>query len=492
MEINTQIEIKTRTYRNYINGEWSDAANGAIMEARCPSDGQVVSIAPKSSAADVDRAARAARAAFERADWAYNPRSRSNALYAWAQKLRERGEDVARILSAEAGKPISEARFETGNAINYLEYSAASARKLYGGATNVDATSFSILAREPVGVVGAILPWNYPVTLFMRDMTPALAAGCATVVKPAAQTSGCAMILLELLHETGMFPAGVINALTGAGSEAGEALINHKDVDMITFTGGTAVGQHIMRTAADTMKKVSLELGGKAGNIVFADADMDKVMANAVRASFSNAGQLCTVASRLILEKKAAPTFLPAYIKLVEALRIGHSLAEDTQLGPVVNQTQLESVLGYINEAKSYAKLLTGGNRVTASGLDKGYFIEPTIFLDPPAGSRLAQDEIFGPVLVVQTFETLDEAIALANNTPYGLASGVWSKDIDKAMRVAREMKAGSCWVNCYNRLFPDAETGGYKLSGTDRAAGIEGLMKYTEVKHICIDFSAP
>lgn len=486
------MEIKARSYRNYINGEWCDAASGATMEVLCPADGQVVSIVPKSSAADVDKAVQAARQAFEHADWAYNPRLRSNALYAWAQKLRERHEEVARILAAEAGKPIGEARFETGNAINYLEYSAASARKIYGGTTNVDPSSFSLLAREPVGVVGAISPWNYPVTLFMRDMTPALAAGCTTVVKPAAQTSGCTLILLELLHETGMFPAGVINTLSGPGSDAGEALIAHKDVDMITFTGGTEVGQHIMRTAADTMKKVSLELGGKAGNIVFADADMDKVMANAVKASFSNAGQLCTVASRLILERKAAETFLPAYVKLVQSLKVGHSLAEDTQLGPVVNRTQMERILGYIEEAKGYAQLLTGGNRITADGLDKGCFIEPTIFLDPPVDSPIVQEEIFGPVLVVQTFETLEEAIELANNTPYGLASGVWSKDIDKAMRVARKMKAGSCWVNCYNRLFPDAETGGYKLSGTDRAAGIEGLMKYTEVKHICIDFAAP
>ncbi len=486
------MEIKARSYRNYINGEWCDAASGATMEVLCPADGQVVSIVPKSSAADVDKAVQAARQAFEHADWAYNPRLRSNALYAWAQKLREHHEEVARILAAEAGKPIGEARFETGNAINYLEYSAASARKIYGGTTNVDPSSFSLLAREPVGVVGAISPWNYPVTLFMRDMTPALAAGCTTVVKPAAQTSGCTLILLELLHETGMFPAGVINTLSGPGSDAGEALIAHKDVDMITFTGGTEVGQHIMRTAADTMKKVSLELGGKAGNIVFADADMDKVMANAVKASFSNAGQLCTVASRLILERKAAETFLPAYVKLVQSLKVGHSLAEDTQLGPVVNRTQMERILGYIEEAKGYAQLLTGGNRITADGLDKGCFIEPTIFLDPPVDSPIVQEEIFGPVLVVQTFETLEEAIELANNTPYGLASGVWSKDIDKAMRVARKMKAGSCWVNCYNRLFPDAETGGYKLSGTDRAAGIEGLMKYTEVKHICIDFAAP
>ncbi|MDL2213924.1 aldehyde dehydrogenase family protein, partial [Clostridia bacterium OttesenSCG-928-O13] len=281
------MEIKTRQYKNYINGEFVDAQSGATMEVHCPADGQVVSVVPKSGPEDVNTAVAVANEAYERENWAYNPRLRAQALNAWAQKVREHHEEVSQILSAEAGKPISEARFEANNAINYLEYSAASARKLYGGSTSVDPTSYSILAREPVGVVGAISPWNYPVTLFMRDMTPALAAGCTVVAKPAGQTSGCTMILVELLHETGLFPKGVINVLTGPGSSVGETLIAHPDVEMITFTGGTEVGQRIMRVAADTMKKVSLELGGKSANIIFADADMDKVFECACRAAFS-------------------------------------------------------------------------------------------------------------------------------------------------------------------------------------------------------------
>lgn len=480
-------EIKK--YLNYINGEWVASHSGSTIEIHCPADQEVVSIVERSNEKDIDEAVCAARKALEDEDWSFNPKRRSRALYLWAQAVRGHHEEIAVLLSLEAGKPIQEARFEVSNAINYLEYSAASVRTLYGSTTTVDKTLLSVLSREPVGVIGVIIPWNYPVTLFMRDMTPALAAGNTVVVKPAEQTSACNMILLELLDTVEEFPKGVINAVTGYGNEAGEALIQHPSVDMISFTGGSVTGKHIMEVGSKTMKKLSLELGGKSANIIFADADLDKALPMAIKGIFSNAGQLCTVGSRLILEESISVKFLDKMKNLVEKMKIGHGRNEDTELGPVVSEKQMNKILAYIEDGKKCAELVTGGYRITDGALSNGWFLAPTIFLNPPVDSKIVQEEIFGPVLVVQTFKTEEEAIELANGTKFGLASGVWSKDIDKAMRVSRKMHAGSCWVNCYNKLFPEAETGGYKQSGIDRAAGVEGFMKYTEVKHICFEF---
>lgn len=479
-----------RTYQNYINGEWRPSASGARLTVTCPGDGQPVADVPKSVPEDMDRAVAAARHAFETADWAFNPRLRSKAMLVWAAKLRDNLEDLATVLCLETGKPMGEARFEVNGAINQLEYYAAAARTLYGAANAVDKNTLSVLAREPVGVVGGIIPWNYPVTLFMRDMAPALAAGNSIVVKPAAITSASALALLQEAEKTNLFPAGILNCVTGSGSVVGETLIAHPDVDMISFTGSTGVGRHIMEVAAATMKKLSLELGGKSPNVIFADADLDKALPYALKAIFTNAGQLCTVGSRLVVEESVAEEMVARLKAGAEALRVGHGLDPETTMGPVSSEGQLRDVMGYIEEGKAHATLVTGGYRITEGELAQGCFIAPTIFLNPPADSRIVQEEIFGPVLVVQTFRTEEEAIAIANNTKYGLASAVWTRNIDRAMRVARRIRAGSCWINCYNRLLPECETGGYKQSGIDRAGGIEGIMKYTEVKHILVDFA--
>lgn len=481
--------MQVRTYRNLVDGVWQEAAGGQTMEIFCPCDGELVSRVPASEQVDVDRAVAAARRAFEEENWAFNPRLRSQCLSAWGAAMRANLEELATRLALETGKPINEARFELNSSIGYVEYYAAAARTLYGTSTAVEPGLLSVLAREPVGVVAVITPWNYPVTLLMRDMAPALAAGCTCVLKPAAQTTGCTLAVLELLDQIPAFPKGVVNAVSGRGGTAGQALAEHPEVDMISLTGGLETGQAIMRTAADTMKKVSLELGGKSPNIIFADADLDKALPFALKAIFTNAGQLCTVGSRLVLEESLVDTFLPRLKEEAEKLRPGYCMEESTTLGPVISQTQLDTILGYIEEGKACSQLITGGYRLTEGGLDKGFYLAPTIFLNPPMDARVVQEEIFGPVLVVQTFKTKEEALAIANGTAYGLASAVWSRDIDKAMWVARRLRAGSAWVNCYNKLLPECETGGYKQSGMDRAGGAEGMLKYTEVKHLCVDF---
>lgn len=476
-------------YQNLIDGVWQDAADGGTMEIHCPCDGQLVSVVPASGGLDIDRAVASAKRAFEEADWAYNPRLRSQCLSGWAQAMRNNHEALAVRLALETGKPINEARFEVNSSIGYVEYYAAAARTLYGTSTAVEAGLLSVLAREPAGVVAVITPWNYPVTLLMRDMAPALAAGCTCVLKPAAQTTGCTLAVLGLLDTINFFPKGVVNAVSGRGSVVGAALADHPDVDMISLTGGLETGQEIMKAAARTMKKVSLELGGKSPNIVFADADLEKALPFALKAIFMNAGQLCTVGSRLVLEESLVDTFLPQLKEAAEKLRPGYCMEEGVTLGPVISKGQMEKILGYIESGKACSKLVTGGCRLTENGLDKGFYIAPTILLNPPMEADVVQQEIFGPVLVVQTFKTREEALEIANGTSYGLASAVWSRDIDKAMWVARRLRAGSAWINCYNKLLPECETGGYKQSGMDRAGGAEGMLKYTEVKHLCVDF---
>lgn len=483
-------EFYLGSYCNYIDGEWVTPVSDTILEVYCPGNGALVSKVPDSSRQDVEAAAASSRRAFEEEDWAFNPRRRSSALSFWARRMRENSAAIARALSLETGKPIAEARFEVNGAIGYLEYYASAARTLYGSSTAVDQNSLSVLSREPVGVVAGITPWNYPITLMMRDLAPALAAGNAIIIKPAEQTTACTFEVIKLLDTVAEMPRGIVNAVSGRGNIAGNVLVEHPEVDMVSFTGGVETGKRIMKTGADTMKKLSLELGGKSPNIIFADANMEKALPFAMKAIFTNAGQLCTVGSRLLLEETIADGFLSRMKAEAEKLKLGFGLEEDTQMGPVISQRQMEKILGYVEDGIRTGTLVTGGHRVTDGALEDGYFIAPTIIKNPAHTSRVVQEEIFGPVLVAETFKTEEEAIALANGTMYGLASAVWTKDIDRAMRVGRKLRAGSVWVNCYNKLFPECETGGYKQSGVDRAGGVEGLMKYTQVKHLCVDFA--
>lgn len=478
------------SYQNYVGGEWVEPKSGEYKEQHSTIDGSAVSKCPMSGLEDVEVAVAVAKSAFENADWANNPRKRSKALQNWAAKIKENINELATALSWQVGKPFKESFGEMMGAIGYLEYYAGATRTLYGATTSIDENTTSILAREPVGVIGVIVPWNYPITLLMRDMAPALAAGNTCIVKSAEQTSGITMKVIGLLEGINEFPAGVVNAICGRGSLIGNALVKHQDVDMIDFTGSVEVGKDIMGQAADTMKKLSLELGGKSASIIFADADLEKALPYALKSIFTNAGQLCTSASRILVEESIAEDFIARLKTMTEALVVGNPLNQETEMGAMNTPVQMETVLKYIELGKVEGELLTGGYRLLENDLDKGYFIAPTIFLNLPFESSLVQEEIFGPVLCIQTFKTEEEAVHYANGTRFGLAAGVWTKDINRAMRVSRKMRAGTTWVNCYNRLMPECETGGYKESGIDRAGGIEGINKFTEVKHVCIDYA--
>lgn len=483
--------MKVGHFQNYINGEWVPSVSGKTITICNPCDGEPVTQVAASDSEDVNRAVAAAKKAFETADWAFNPRLRCSVLFQWAQKMRLHFNEIVEALSLESGKPLAESRIECNNAIGYMEYSACSARTFYGSTTAVNKGHLSLMEREPVGVVVGIEPWNYPITLMIRDSIPALATGNTLIIKPATQTSGASMKVIRLLEEITDCPKGVVNAITGSGSLVGTQLVEHPDVDMVTFTGGLETGKDIMRRAADTMKKVSLELGGKSANVVFADCDMDKALTFTSQAIFSNAGQTCTAGSRLVLDNRIADEYLARLKEIAENLRPGYCLDPAVNLGPVDSQSQMDKILRYMDEAKaSGIEVLTGGGRCMKNGCENGFFIEPTIFLNPPVDAPIVQEELFGPVLVVQTFDTQEEAIALANCTRFGLASGLWTTDLNRAMEVSRRLRSGNVWVNIYNRFFPECETGGYKESGLDRAAGVEGLLKYTEVKHVCFDFN--
>ncbi len=485
------MELALGSFQNFIGGQWKDSVTSLQMEQVNPADGKVVSRVPRSNEMDAKEAVSAASEAFYKKDWAFNPRKRSTALYKWAESMKRNHGELSRMLTLETGKPIREARMEISGAIGYIEFYAAATRTLYGSSTSVDRYTYSILAREPVGVVAVIVPWNFPITLLMRDLAPALAAGNTAIVKPAAQTSGVTMACIKLMSDIEEFPSGVLNAVTGPGSTMGMSLVRDKDVDMISFTGGSDTGKSIMTEAAATMKKLSLELGGKSANIIYEDADFEKAMPFAIKAIFTNAGQLCTVGSRLLVQESVSERVVRELKERAEKLCIGNGLDEKTDMGPVSSEKQLQSVMGYVDIGRQCCETITGGLRILEGELGKGAFLAPTIFLNPPNESPVVQEEIFGPVLVVQTFKDEDEAVELANSTVFGLASGVWSRSVDRAMETARRLRSGTVWVNTYNRLFPETETGGYKESGIDRAGGMEGILKYTEVKHICIDFTS-
>jgi betaine-aldehyde dehydrogenase len=483
--------MKVGIFQNYIDGKWVESVSGATDTISNPCDGELVTRVARSDSRDVDSAVAAAKRAFSEEDWAFNPRLRAAVLQKWANQIRANLDHICTCLSLESGKPLLESRIECNNAIGYMEYAVASARTLYGSTSTVSKNRLSIMTREPVGVVAGIEPWNYPITLMIRDSIPALAAGNTLIIKPAGQTSGASMEVIKLLVDNvPELPRGVVNAITGPGSKIGTALVEHTDVDMITFTGGLDTGKDIMEKAAKTMKRVSLELGGKSANVVFADCNMDKAVAGCAGAIFSNAGQTCTAGSRLVLEESIADEFLSRLKQVAENLKLGYCLDPDTKMGPVDNEGQLNKILNYIEIGKTCSTLLTGGYRYMENGCDKGYFIAPTIFVNPPIDSPIVQDEIFGPVLVVQTFRTEDEAVNLANCTRFGLCSGLWTESLNRAMAVSRRLRSGNVWVNNYTGFAPECETGGYKESGSDRAAGVDGFLKYTEIKHINMDFT--
>ena len=466
-----------------INGEWVEPASGKYYDDVNPTTGETLARVAEGGAEDIDRAVKAARAAFE-GPWAkIHPADRGRMLFKMAQLVRDNAEELAEIDALDAGKPVTASlRVDIPAAIDCFEYYAGWADKLHGETVPVRAPAFTYLVRQPLGVVGQIIPWNFPVMMAAWKLAPALACGNTTVLKPAEQSPLSALKLGELCLEADL-PPGVVNIVTGFG-EAGAALVEHEDVDKIAFTGSPEVGRIIVRASAATWKKVSLELGGKSPNLILADADLEAAIRGASGGIFFNQGEVCSAGSRILVDQSIYDEFLDGLTKRADSIKVGDPLDPKTYMGPVVNDEQFERVMGYIGVGKDEgAKLVTGGERIG----DRGYFVQPTIFADVDNRMRIAQEEIFGPVASVIPIKDVDEAVRIANDTSYGLAAAVWTRDVAQAHNVAHRLKAGTVWVNTYGATDTRSPWGGFKDSGFGRELGRQALDLYTEYKSVWI-----
>jgi betaine-aldehyde dehydrogenase len=463
-------------------------AAGPAFESRDPVTGGIVATLASSTKGDLDAAVERAQGAFRQSQWASDGAMRARVLHGYARVLRKHADRLAELLTREQGKTIHEARIELAGSADMVEYYAGLARAVYGRSAVLGPEVTGVILREPVGVVAVITPWNWPLTLLVRSLAPALAAGNAAVVKPASLTSAISVEALALLAAQPELPEGILACVLGSGAVVGDALVGHDDVDMIAFTGETQTGVSVMKRAAEGLRKVTLELGGKAPNVVFADASLDKALAGAENAIFTTCGQICTAGSRLLVEDAIHDEFVERVAANAAAIRIGDGLDESTQLGPVVSAAQRDKITEYVERGTHEGTLVGGGGRVAGDGLNLGFFVAPAIFTDLPSDSSLIHDEIFGPVLTVQRFSDEDEAVALANDTEYGLAAGLWTQNLDRAWRVGRAIRAGTIWINTYHHFYNEAEVGGFKRSGIGRQQGIDGLHEFTETKHLNFD----
>ena len=474
--------------RLFINGERAWARSGATLDAVDPATAEVFATVAQADQSDVDRALLTARAAFE-GGWAgLPPVRRVRILNRLAGLLRERSQEFAELESLDVGKPLRQAEDDVAAAAGYFEFFAGVADKVFGSSIPLGRGFLDFTLREPLGVSAQIVPWNYPLRLASRGIAPALACGNAVVAKPAAEAGLSVIRLAELAVASGL-PPGVFNVVTG-GRETGAALASHPGINHITFTGSVPTGIAIMKAAADNVVPVTLELGGKSPNIIFADADLERAAASAATTLMQNSAQTCTAPTRLLLEESAHDRFVELLAQRIGTIRMGRGL-DNPDMGPVVSERQMNRVLGYLAAGKKDgATAVTGGGRSQARDLARGYFIEPTLLDGVARGTALEQEEIFGPVLTVTTFDSLDEAIAIANGTPYGLVTGVWTRDLSKALTVATAVKSGQVRINAYSvEGSIGLPFGGYKRSGFGREQGVEALANYTQVKNVMINF---
>jgi len=479
-----------KPHKMLINGKWVDAVSGKTFPTYDPSTGEVLAQVAEGDRADIDLAVKAARKAFDNGPWRkMTPSERGRLIWKLGDLLDEHLEEFAYLESLDNGKPLTIARAaDVPLAAELFRYMAGWATKLEGNTIPLSvpytpgAKYLSYTLREPVGVVGQIIPWNFPLLMAAWKLGPALATGCTIVLKPAEQTPLSALRLGDLIVEAG-FPEGVVNIVPGYGETAGAALAAHMDVDKIAFTGSTEVGKMIVHAATGNLKRVSLELGGKSPNVIFKDADMDVAIPGAASAIFFNHGQCCCAGSRLYIENDVFDKVVDGIAESAKKIRVGSGLEPKTQMGPLVSEEQLKRVCSYLESGLSQgAKAIAGGQKKG----DKGYFVEPTVLVDTTEDMKVVQEEIFGPVVVAMPFSGAEEIVPRANDNVYGLAAGVWTRDISKAHRMAEQLLAGTVWINCYNIFDAAMPFGGYKQSGWGREMGHEVLNNYTQTKAVC------
>lgn len=474
----------------YISGVWLVPDETRLIEVKNPADGSLIALVPRGDIAEIDLAVKAAKKAFLSEAWkTFKPYERGKVLNKAAEIIRENKEILANLETLDVGKPLAQSAVDVEIAARYFEYYAGMADKITGETIPVEPGIIDYTVREPLGVVGHIIPWNYPLQIAARSIAVSIATGNATVLKPAEDTPLSTLQLVELMEPLGL-PKGIVNVVTGYGHEAGAALSAHPDINHITFTGSVETGKRVMQSAAQNIVPVTLELGGKSPNIVFADCNEEQALEWVLKSIVQNAGQTCSAGSRLVIEKSIKEAFVEKLASQMKKLSIGPGIA-DHDLGPVLSQKQFERIQSFIILAKQEGiRIATGGEREMVDGSESGYYLQPTILDNVPANHPLAQEEIFGPVLTVTTFETEEEAIEIANGTQYGLVAGIWTENVGRAHRVANQLQCGQVFINHYGAGGGIAiPFGGYKKSGFGREKGLEALRNYTQVKNVAVKY---